>query len=68
MTKNSNEEIAKLLKATGGNSEEQAAALAVTSALLAQTHSSVGKQTSDWNSEMALREGLRGTWRSQITI
>ncbi len=68
MTKNSNEEISKLLKVTGGTDEEQAAALAVISALLAQTHSSVGQQTSDWKSRMALREGLRGPWRSQITI
>jgi hypothetical protein len=68
MNYDNNQDPEQQLKVKGGNPEEQAAALAVIRALLSESHSSPGKEASDWNGKGSLREGLGRTWKGQITI
>lgn len=68
MKKNANEELAKHFKIKGGSQEEQAAALAVITTLIAQQHASTPKEQDSWSNYRGFRSALNGTWKSQITI
>lgn len=68
MTQEERDEVSSLVQVTGGTAEEQAAAIAVISALIEQIHSSQSELAPGWRGKNAFREGLKGTWRSQITI